>query len=169
MHEIAGIALLGMAAVLRRFVILIGRCNALHVVRADDASADTVAPALMPVRCSARVAPSFRLFRFGVGCTYQRGAPNTGPRVAATSALAFFAIVSPVDEAACIEPPSRSVAGRALTICNNQTLSFNIHGENKDWLPKAGLYIFTYQDTGGIWRPLYVGQTDDFSARLPSH
>lgn len=55
------------------------------------------------------------------------------------------------------------------TIGDNQTLSFNIHGENKDWLPKAGLYIFTYQDTGGIWRPLYVGQTDDFSARLPSH
>ena len=33
----------------------------------------------------------------------------------------------------------------------------------------AGLYIFSYQVANGSWKALYVGQTDDFSSRLPSH
>lgn len=49
------------------------------------------------------------------------------------------------------------------------SLLFHIYGENKNWLAKAGLYIFSYQDKDGIWRALYVGQTDDFSDRLPTH
>jgi len=54
-------------------------------------------------------------------------------------------------------------------IGNNQTLSFSIHAENKNWNKVAGIYIFTYRASSGTWLPLYVGQTDDFSARLPSH
>lgn len=53
-------------------------------------------------------------------------------------------------------------------IGNNETLQFNIYTQDGEWNPVAGLYIFTYFD-GQLWRPVYVGQADDFSNRLPNH
>lgn len=51
----------------------------------------------------------------------------------------------------------------------NQSLNFHIYDRNDGWLSKPGLYIFTFLDTNGMWTPLYVGQTDDFSVRFPRH
>lgn len=51
---------------------------------------------------------------------------------------------------------------------NGQTIDFTIYGSNSNWNKVAGLYIFSYQTKDG-WFPLYVGQTDDFSVRLPNH
>ncbi len=51
---------------------------------------------------------------------------------------------------------------------NGQTLEFTVYGSDTTWNKTAGLYVFTYQTPQG-WIALYVGQTDDFSARLPNH
>ncbi len=51
---------------------------------------------------------------------------------------------------------------------NGKNLEFTVYDSNNGWKSVAGLYIFSYYD-GQYWRALYVGQTDDFSARLPSH
>lgn len=51
---------------------------------------------------------------------------------------------------------------------NGETLEFKIYSFNTNWNQVAGLYIFTYFD-GQYWRALYVGQTDDFSCRMPCH
>lgn len=60
-----------------------------------------------------------------------------------------------------------------MAICNwplgnGQTLKFTIYGLDTKWNSVAGLYIFAYWD-GNFWRALYVGQTEDFSSRLPNH
>ena len=52
---------------------------------------------------------------------------------------------------------------------NGQTVEFNIYDPQiTTWKAVAGLYIFAYDD-GQYWQALYIGQTDDFSARLPHH
>jgi len=51
---------------------------------------------------------------------------------------------------------------------NGETLAFSIYGSDSEWNNVPGLYIFAYQGEQ-YWHPLYVGQTDDFSSRLPSH
>jgi excinuclease UvrABC nuclease subunit len=52
---------------------------------------------------------------------------------------------------------------------NNQTLEFTSYDtKTTTWNAVAGLYIFAYFD-GQYWRALYVGQTNDFSSRIPSH
>jgi hypothetical protein len=53
-------------------------------------------------------------------------------------------------------------------LSNGEFLEFNVYGPNTQWNKVGGLYIFT-QDCGAYWRALYVGKTDDFSSRLPSH
>jgi len=52
---------------------------------------------------------------------------------------------------------------------NGQTLDFTIYDVNVQWNQAAGLYIFAYPTDESHWRALYVGQTDDFSSRIPSH
>lgn len=47
-------------------------------------------------------------------------------------------------------------------VANTNNYSFN-------WKKVPGLYIFAFLLQGNTWYPLYVGQTDDFSSRLPSH
>jgi hypothetical protein len=47
-------------------------------------------------------------------------------------------------------------------------LTFTIHEFAAKWDPVGGLYIFAGMD-GGRWFPVYVGQTPDFSARIPFH
>lgn len=54
-------------------------------------------------------------------------------------------------------------------IGNGQSLTFNVYDKNEGWKSLAGLYIFSYKASDGTWFPLYIGQTDDFSSRLPSH
>jgi hypothetical protein len=54
-------------------------------------------------------------------------------------------------------------------IGHNETLTFTIYGANQYWERTPCLYIFAYQNPDKIWVPLYVGQTDDFSASLTSH
>lgn len=51
---------------------------------------------------------------------------------------------------------------------NGQQLEFTIHSSNKGWSNASGLYIFSYL-SGDYWRAVYIGQTDDFSSRLPNH
>ncbi|WP_413174786.1 hypothetical protein [Anabaena azotica] len=51
---------------------------------------------------------------------------------------------------------------------NGESLTFDVFARNIGWNKVAGLYIFAYQQ-GNMWYPLYVGQTDDFSSRLPNH
>ena len=52
---------------------------------------------------------------------------------------------------------------------NGESLEFTIYDKNEGWNKVAGLYIFSHLAEDGRWLPLYVGQTNDFSARLPSH
>ena len=52
---------------------------------------------------------------------------------------------------------------------NGDYLNFTIYDRNEGWNKVAGLYIFCYLDISGLWSPVYVGQTNDFSYRLPSH
>jgi hypothetical protein len=52
---------------------------------------------------------------------------------------------------------------------NDQNILFNIHDSNDNWGEVGGLYIFAYKAKDGLWYALYIGQTDDFSSRLPFH
>lgn len=61
-----------------------------------------------------------------------------------------------------------------MTICawplgNGVNLEFTVHDRNEGWNKVGGLYIFSYLASNGFWQALYVGQTNDFSSRLPSH
>lgn len=51
---------------------------------------------------------------------------------------------------------------------NGEILKFKIYDHQTTWNNVAGLYIFAYQD-GQNWYALYVGQTDNFSCRIPNH
>jgi hypothetical protein len=51
---------------------------------------------------------------------------------------------------------------------NGQLLEFTIYDSNENWRAAAGLYIFASLTKDG-WYPLYIGQADDFSSRLPNH
>lgn len=55
---------------------------------------------------------------------------------------------------------------------NGESLEFevvaNTNNYSFNWKKVSGLYIFAYQQ-GNMWYALYVGQTDDFSSRLPNH
>lgn len=52
---------------------------------------------------------------------------------------------------------------------NGQSLEFNVLSKNDGWNPVSGLYIFAYQLQNGNWTAVYVGQTDNFSLRMPNH
>jgi hypothetical protein len=52
---------------------------------------------------------------------------------------------------------------------NGSSLEFTIYDRNEGWNKVAGLYIFSHLAANGRWSALYIGQTDDFSSRLPSH
>ncbi len=52
---------------------------------------------------------------------------------------------------------------------SGEHLVFNIYTMyGGEWKKVAGLYIFAYFN-GELWRPVYIGKTDDFSSRLPNH
>ena len=50
---------------------------------------------------------------------------------------------------------------------------FNVYDHAGSWTATSGLYIFAgrEKDSQGTlrWRALYVGETQDFSTRLPTH
>jgi hypothetical protein len=52
---------------------------------------------------------------------------------------------------------------------NGNTLEFTIYDRNEGWNSVGGLYIFSFMAKNGRWTALYIGQTNDFSIRLPSH
>jgi len=55
-------------------------------------------------------------------------------------------------------------------LSNNETLEFTIYDPSSTtWSKVAGLYIFTYHSDTTHWEPLYVGQAEDFSDRIPRH
>lgn len=54
-------------------------------------------------------------------------------------------------------------------LSNGSTLAFSVYDRNEGWNRVAGLYLFAWRDSDGRWYALYVGQTEDFSSRLPSH
>jgi hypothetical protein len=49
------------------------------------------------------------------------------------------------------------------------SLEFTIHDANAAWSPAAGVYIFAFAADPAHWCALYVGQTDNFRARIPNH
>ena len=51
---------------------------------------------------------------------------------------------------------------------NGEVLPFEVNDLNVAWKDVPGLYIFTYQTSGG-WYPLYVGQADSLRDRLLNH
>ena len=52
---------------------------------------------------------------------------------------------------------------------NGETIEFDIYDpKTTTWNAVSGLYIFAYY-SDPYWRALYIGQTDDFSSRIPSH
>lgn len=52
---------------------------------------------------------------------------------------------------------------------DGSSLEFTIYDRNEGWYKVGGLYIFSFLAANGRWTALYIGQTNDFSARLPSH
>lgn len=52
---------------------------------------------------------------------------------------------------------------------NGQTLDFTVYNFDGIWNKVAGLYIFAYKTDATHWGAAYVGQTDDFSSRIPNH
>jgi hypothetical protein len=53
---------------------------------------------------------------------------------------------------------------------NGETLIFTIFRVNDNWKKVAGLYIFAYTyNEGKNCQAIYIGQTDDFSSRIPCH
>lgn len=54
------------------------------------------------------------------------------------------------------------------SVGNGEIAEFDIYSKNEGWNKVGGLYIFARQSPKG-WHALYVGQTDDFSSRLPNH
>ena len=50
---------------------------------------------------------------------------------------------------------------------------FSVYQNGTDWNEVAGLYIFAGRVKGAqgttVWRPFYIGQTQNFSTRLPTH
>jgi excinuclease UvrABC nuclease subunit len=56
-------------------------------------------------------------------------------------------------------------------IGNGQSLTFDIYYLNTkiNWRSVGGIYVFAARTMLTEWRAVYIGQTDDFSIRLPSH
>ncbi len=52
---------------------------------------------------------------------------------------------------------------------NGQNLECTILTPDANWNRAAGLYIFAHSTDASHWRAVYVGQTDDFSSRIPGH
>jgi hypothetical protein len=52
---------------------------------------------------------------------------------------------------------------------NGEALQFEVLAKNEGWNAIAGLYIFAYQLQNGNWQAVYIGQTDNFSLRMPNH
>jgi len=46
---------------------------------------------------------------------------------------------------------------------------FLVYDPNATWNDIAGIYIFCGLNAQNLWVPLYVGQTDSFRNRIPSH
>jgi hypothetical protein len=46
---------------------------------------------------------------------------------------------------------------------------FTIYDPGTQWNNVAGIYIFAGQNQQHQWIPLYIGQCDSFSNRIPSH
>ena len=50
---------------------------------------------------------------------------------------------------------------------------FEVYQHDGKWSEVSGLYIFSGLPPSLLgsaqWRPLYIGQTQDFSARIPTH
>lgn len=47
--------------------------------------------------------------------------------------------------------------------------TFKVYYPNTEWNDVAGIYIFTGLNTKNLWVALYIGQTNSFANRLPSH
>ena len=52
---------------------------------------------------------------------------------------------------------------------NGEGIKFTIFSHKANWNYAAGLYIFAYRTDTIHWRAIYVGQTNDFSSRIPNH
>ncbi len=52
---------------------------------------------------------------------------------------------------------------------NGESFECGIYSQDGVWNRLAGLYIFACIRDETHWRALYVGQTDDFGSRIPSH
>jgi hypothetical protein len=46
--------------------------------------------------------------------------------------------------------------------------AYEVYSINTDWKDVPGNYIFA-KINGSSWKPVYIGQTDSFSNRLPNH
>ena len=52
---------------------------------------------------------------------------------------------------------------------NWRNYEFTIYPMDATWNDVGGIYIFSGQGQDGLWRPLYIGQTNSFKTRLPNH
>ncbi|MHB9022581.1 MAG: GIY-YIG nuclease family protein [Armatimonadota bacterium] len=46
---------------------------------------------------------------------------------------------------------------------------FTVYSQGGQWNSVAGIYIFAGLNPQGRWVPLYIGKTDSFQNRIPSH
>lgn len=50
---------------------------------------------------------------------------------------------------------------------NGNTYTFKVYDPYGDWNPVGGVYIFLRPSLRADWDYLYIGQTEDFSKRMP--
>lgn len=51
---------------------------------------------------------------------------------------------------------------------NGEVVEMEVYAHGADWNAVGGVYIFARPE-GPSWVALYVGQTEDFSTRVPAH
>jgi len=61
------------------------------------------------------------------------------------------------------------MAAASWTSKTGQKFDFQAHPITANWNDAAGIYMFASQDSSGNWTVYYVGQTDSFKNRLPTH
>lgn len=44
-----------------------------------------------------------------------------------------------------------------------------VHPKGTNWASKPGVYVFAAKNPHGQWFPVYIGQADSLSDRIPNH
>lgn len=52
---------------------------------------------------------------------------------------------------------------------SGKTYSYGVYALGTSWHKTGGNYAFAKRGVRWVWEPVYIGETDDLSTRLPNH